>query len=161
MNISTILKNYVLLYLVVLLFGVSLISCSKKDSTPDVPTSGNLFGTIQTWDHKTTSTDDVAGFTVTITNLAHKSSTKVTALAVSGNVVFGEPRVSFSQTVNPTLTNSSRVFVRYFLNTVADVSPTKYLAASAVVKFSNGSGIRYFLPANWWEWALPRGKRCM
>ena len=203
------MKNYVLLYLVVLLFGVSLISCSKKDSTPSVPTSGNLFGTIQTWDDKTTSTNDMGGVTVTITNLANKSTTTdaqgrytftnlpydqydleisktgygthkvfgithsydpassvgatqipnisfgkkstttVTALAVSGNNVLGEPGVSFSYTVSPTPTPASRAFVRYFLSTAADVSPTKYLAASAVVNFSNGSGIRYFLPANW------------
>ena len=198
------MKNFVLLYLVVVSFGVSLISCSKKDSTPSVPTSGNLFGTIQTWDDKTTSTNDMAGVTVTITNLANKSTTTdaqgrytftnlpydqydleisktgygthkvfgvthsydpasslgttqipnisfgkkstttVTALAVNGNVVLGEPGVSFSYTVNPTPTPASRAFVRYFLSTAADVSPTKYLAASAVVNFSNGSGITGF-----------------
>ena len=179
------MKNFVLLYLVVVSFGVSLISCSKKDSTPSVPTSGNLFGTIQTWDDKTTSTNDMAGVTVTITNLANKSTTTdaqgrytftnlpydqydleisktgygthkvfgvthsydpasslgttqipnisfgkkstttVTALAVNGNNVLGEPGVSFSYTVNPTPTPASRAFVRYFLSTAADVSPTK------------------------------------
>lgn len=199
------MKNYVLHYLVVLLFGVSMNSCSKKDSTPSVPTSGNLFGTIQTWDDKTTSTNDMAGVTVTISNLANKSTTtdaqgkytfanlpydqydleisktgygttkvfgithsydpaassigntqipnisfgkksttSVTALAVSGNNVLGEPGVSFSYTVSPTPTPASRAFVRYFLSTAADVSPTKYLAASAVVNFSNGSAITGF-----------------
>jgi len=199
------MKKYVLHSLVVLLFGVSLISCSKKDSTPAVPTSGNLFGTIQTWDDKTTSTSDMAGVTITITNLANKSTTTdaqgkysfanlpydqydieisktgygthkvfgithsydpaaspvgttqipnisfgknstttVTALAVNGNNVLGEPGVSFSYTVNPTPTPASRAFVRYFLSRAADVSPTKYVAASAVVNFSNGSAITGF-----------------
>jgi len=199
------MKKYVLLYLVVLLFGVGLISCSKKDSTPAVPTSGNLSGSIQTWDDKTTSTNDMAGVTVSITNLVNKSTTTdaqgrytftnlpydqydleisktgygtgkvfgithsydpaassigntqipnisfgkkstttVTALAVSGNNVLGEPGVSFSYTVSPTPTPASRAFVRYFLSTTADVSPTKYLASSAVVNFSNGSAITGF-----------------
>ena len=180
-------------------------SCSKNDSTTSVPTSGNLFGSIQTWDDKTTSTNDMAGVTVTITNLVNKSTTtdaqgkytftnlpydqydieisktgygtmkvfgithsydpaastlgstqlpsisfgkksttSVTALAVNGNNVLGEPGVSFSYTVSPTPTPASRAFVRYFLSTAADVSPTKYLAASAVVNFSNGSGITGF-----------------
>jgi hypothetical protein len=73
-----------------------------------------------------------------------KSTTTVTALSVSGNNLLGEPGVSFSYTVNPSPTPASRAFVRYFLSRAADVSPTKYVAASAVVNFSNGSGITGF-----------------
>lgn len=193
------------LYLVALLFGFTLVACSKSDSSPTVPTAGNLSGTIQTWDDKTISTTDQAGVTITITNLANrttttdaqgrytftnlpydqydieiaktgygtmkvfgithaydpaaasvgntqipnisfgkKSTTSVTALSVSGNSFLGEPGVSFSYTVTPAPTTASRAFVRYLLSTSADVSPTKYVAASSVVNFSNGSAITGF-----------------
>jgi hypothetical protein len=199
------MKNHLLQYLVIILLGGSFISCSKSDSTPTVPTAGNMFGTIQTWDDKTISTSDQAGVTITITNLANKSTTTdaqgkysfanlpydqydieisktgygtmkvfgithaynaaaatvgatqipnisfgkkstttVTALSVSGNNVLGEPGVSFSYTISPAPTPASRAFVRYFLSTTSDVSPTKYFAASAVVNFSNGSAITGF-----------------
>lgn len=58
------------------LLGCILIaSCSKKDTAPVLPTSGNLTGNIQTWDDKLTSTTDMAGITVTLTNLANTSTT--------------------------------------------------------------------------------------
>ncbi|MFM2139613.1 MAG: hypothetical protein RJA57_1920 [Bacteroidota bacterium] len=52
-----------------------LFACSKKNNDNTPPATGSLSGTVQTWDDKLTSTTDVAGITVTITNLTGVSTT--------------------------------------------------------------------------------------
>lgn len=199
------MKRNISIYLFATFFIIfCFVSCSK-DEKVSVPISGNLSGTIQTFDDKITSTNDLAGVTITLTNFSNqtattdaqgkfsfpnltydeydlevskvgygtlkifgithaynasasvqgstfipsitfgkKSTTTVTALAVNGNNIFGEPGVTFSFAITPVPTPASKAFVRYFLSTTSDVSSTKYMAASTVVNFSNLSAITGF-----------------
>lgn len=72
------------------------------------------------------------------------STTTVTALSVTGNVINGEPGVLFSYGLNPVPSTSSRAFVRYFLSNSPAVSYTNYSAYSDLINFSNLSNITGF-----------------
>lgn len=86
-----------------------------------------------------TPTTQVANF-----SFGKTSTTTVTAFAVNGNTINGQPGVSFSYNFGAAPSTGNRAFVRYFLSTAADVSSTSYTAFSAVMNFSSTSAVAGF-----------------
>lgn len=85
--------------LIVLLSVAAFLFSCKKESAQNTPVAARMFGTVQTWDDKTTSTSDMAGIKVTITNLANVSTTTdATGRYSFENVAFDLYDLEFSKT---------------------------------------------------------------
>lgn len=72
-------------------------------------------------------------------SVGRTSTTTVTILNVAGNTFQGEPGVRFTYMIGSVPTTTSRAFVRYFLGTNNNVSPTNYTAFSELINFTNNS----------------------
>jgi hypothetical protein len=71
--------------------------------------------------------------------LGKLSTTTVTGLVVASNIIDGGPGVRFNYDISPAPSTSSRAFVRYFLSTNTNVSPTNYQKYTLLLSYSNTS----------------------